>query len=1447
MANYPEEAEVTLKIDSKEAQQKLEALQKQAADLRQKFAKAFADGDTKQINKINRELQKTTKEINSMRTNAANVAAAMKRLGELSPKELRQTIRQINNELDSGRIPRGSEQWSEYAQKLDRVKEELRRVNAELHAGAEEEKGFFGGIAEWGQKWVGAYTIIEDVLAKLGLDFQEMWANFEAKEESQANLKALTGLDDASIQWLTKQADKLSTSMDETGLRITQSSREILDAYMMVGSNKPELLGSSEELNAVTVEAMRLAAAAKMELGPAVDAMTTALNQYGEGADQAARFVNVLAAGSKSGASNVEQQAASILKAGTAAASANVTFEELVGTIEMLGEKGIKGEVAGTGLKKLFLVLQTGAKETNPKVVGLNTALENLNAMVERAEKKKVGGGASFLKDMFGEEAYSIASILSANTEAVRNYTDAVTDTQTAVDQAAINSDTTAAKMAQMRNKTEEAGTELMKTLNPAIGFLAQAAGTLVGVLPVVVNAIVACRGAILGAATAILLYNTATKTSIILDKLKVFWTDKALVSIKKLGAAMKSNLFGLAIAAAGALIGMLIQMSRRHEEAAKASAEHAAEERKLAREAGNYEAEAQKNAASELRRLKALYDAATDETKSKKERIKAARQLIDLYPAQLKGLSAEKIAAGETASAYEALTTSILENARAKAAANKIIENESKILDLEAEMDGQRENFESSSIKLRSIQSENSRRSQQNSHTASSVTGALAMSQGVELPSVRDMIPTDMLEKEVKAASDKMDELGESIDRLREANRKIETEFEHNKAFNEQLAGGGTPTTPKITLGETEKERKEREKKEREASKKAKEALKKELDEAKSLRDTAEAQNIARYATGLIDFREYSAEKERVEKEYADKVVAIHENHDKIDIAAYGAALKNRMELQKKHQDEQRKLSLEALDRRHDEHQDAIVADFYDTSSKLFQNERAMNQRLLQEDLRYLEEKKKRYAEGSKEAADIQKQIDDRLAQDKLAKLKELAALIKKYRASSEPELLKAQRDTEMAILKEGYKRKQVSEVEYLEWKERINERYDIKKARAEKKKTYMVEAYPGDDNEEPIDTRTKKEETNDAIGEIVEKQEWTLKKLKELYEQGLIDEKTYLERRAHINSKAYKEIVSEATNGMGQQTAMVFKLGEAWFALFRNLKDTGRLSFEDLAYAAGSTVSALCAGVEMYTQFAQAQAQIDIANTEAKYDAMIQAAGNNKDKVEQLEKEKEEKIKKIKAEAQDKEFQAKIVEAIAQTAQNAINAYGAMAGIPVVGPALAVAAAAAATAMGMVQIALIKKQQQAAKQQGYYSGGFTDRDPDNRREVGVVHANEFVANHKAVANPALSPVLSLIDRAQRTNTVGSLTAADVSNALGQGRGVSARGEVAAPYPASDPLLAGTVAAMADTSAATRRAIDRLSDNLEGGIETYVIMDGEQGLHKKLRHYERLIQNPKR
>ena len=306
-------------------------------------------------------------------------------------------------------------------------------------------------------------------------------------------------------------------------------------------------------------------------------------------------------------------------------------------------------------------------------------------------------------------------------------------------------------------------------------------------------------------------------------------------------------------------------------------------------------------------------------------------------------------------------------------------------------------------------------------------------------------------------------------------------------------------------------------------------------------------------------------------------------------------------------------------------------------------------------------------------------------------------------------------------------------------------------------------------------------------------------------------------------------------------------FSALDAFSGLFSNLGKEGAEFWGNLSDAAEASFAVMGAMLSQFSAYNDAERDLELAKIQQRYDRELEAAGNNEKKKAAIEKQRDAELAKTKSKYNDRAMKIEIAQALAQTAMNAISAYGA--GLQVGGMAgliLAPIAAAMATAAGMMQIATIKKQHEA-QAAGYYSGGFTDRNPDNRREVGVVHANEFVANHKAVANPALSPVLSLIDRAQRSNTVGSLTAADVSNAIGQGRGVSARGEVASPATASGSPLAGSLASVADTSDRTRRAIDRLSDNIENGIETFVVMDGERGLHKKLRHYERLIENPKR
>lgn len=485
---------------------------------------------------------------------------------EGSVSHIKAEMKKLRTEIDACSV--GSD---EYVQKTKRYRElntilnehrdALRGVNREQTSTLDKGVNLFNKYAASGAAVVAAITGVAMKLNSFRKQMNEI-------EDSKANVQALTGLDDASVAWLEQQAMRVSTTMDETGLRVRESTQEILDAYTLVGSNKPELLEDKEALHAVTMEVMRLSSASKMQLKPAADATTTALNQYGAGAEQAARYVNVLAAGSKFGAANVEQQAAAILKAGTIAATSNIPIEELVGSIEMLAEKGIKSEIAGTGLKTFLTRLATGSEETNPKVVGLVTALENLNAEVQAAEAQSAGGGVALLKKRFGDEGMQTAMILSQNAEAVRNYAEAVTDTNVAMEQAAINSDTAKAKLAQVRNELNLQGIELVKTLNPAIVKFLNGVVNTSRYSVKFVDFLQKNRAALISIGTAFTLYYGWQQRKIIWDKLSVLWSDKLSVSIKNVGKALSKNPWGIALVAIGAVTGALIDYNRRMKEA---------------------------------------------------------------------------------------------------------------------------------------------------------------------------------------------------------------------------------------------------------------------------------------------------------------------------------------------------------------------------------------------------------------------------------------------------------------------------------------------------------------------------------------------------------------------------------------------------------------------------------------------------------------------------------------------------------------------------------------------------------------------------------------------------------------------------------------------------------------------------------------------------------------
>lgn len=543
-----EKATVELQVNGEQARKEMQLMEQHALSLKARIVEAQNAGDTKKVKQLQKDLKETNTALRAMRDNARNIDAAMNNIGLATPKELRRLLKDIDAKLNSGHIARGSEEWKKYQAQLKLVNAEIRKVNDEIKESEGWLTRFNNGFAKWGAlaaSGIAAITGISMTLNKMRKDRDD-------KEASAANLKALTGLDDVSIQWLARQAEILSTSMHKSGLRVTQSSKEILEAYMLVGSAKPDLLGNKEALNAVTIEAMRLSKAAKMDLKEAVDAVTLSMNQYGASSEKAADYANVMAAGSKYGSAAVQSITAAVTKAGVSASTANVPIEQLVGSIETLAEKGIVNEVAGTGLKMFFLRLQTGADETNPKIVGLQTALKNLQKL-----------STEEIVNRFGAETYTVAQTLIDGADKVEYYTKAVTGTNVAMEQAAINSETNEARLAQLKNKIRETGIELMEKLNPSLNMLTGWTTKLLSMAPALIDWLVKYKGALASTCVTLLALIAYKKADVAWAKLQVVWNEKIVASLLSLGKFVKANPYAFLAVGVAALIGRLIDLKR--------------------------------------------------------------------------------------------------------------------------------------------------------------------------------------------------------------------------------------------------------------------------------------------------------------------------------------------------------------------------------------------------------------------------------------------------------------------------------------------------------------------------------------------------------------------------------------------------------------------------------------------------------------------------------------------------------------------------------------------------------------------------------------------------------------------------------------------------------------------------------------------------------------------
>jgi len=239
-----------------------------------------------------------------------------------------------------------------------------------------------------------------------------------------ADLSAITGATGTDLEFLGSEALRMSSAYGIAGT-------DVATATKIIASAKAELLDQPEALAAITEQAIILSKAQRVDLTTSTRVLTQAMNQFGLGADEAARATNTIAAAAKFGTSELGDAGAALVQAGTAARLANVDFEQTNAAIQVLAKRGVVGARAGTALRAIFTRMASRLEdELNPQVIGLTKTLERLAPIQNDVVR---------LGELFGEEYTSAGKILIENRGLFASLTEQITGTNIANEQAATN------------------------------------------------------------------------------------------------------------------------------------------------------------------------------------------------------------------------------------------------------------------------------------------------------------------------------------------------------------------------------------------------------------------------------------------------------------------------------------------------------------------------------------------------------------------------------------------------------------------------------------------------------------------------------------------------------------------------------------------------------------------------------------------------------------------------------------------------------------------------------------------------------------------------------------------------------------------------------------------------------------------------------------------------
>ena len=1331
MASQQQIYETKILLNSEQAKKEITALEKKVEDLKRKRQQALDAGDTKSWQKLNKEVDKHETKLKGMQGRLERINKTLENMSAAGPKELKDTIKDINALLNSGSIERGSAQWDSLTASLKQANTELAKIKNETKASQSAWQKFTKFLND---SWGGLAMILGSITG-LTMTMRKAVQDYAAMEEEMANVRKYTGLATEGVVELNEDLKKIDT----------RTSREELN--QLAGSAGRLGIQSKESILEFVDAADKIKVALGDDLGEgAVDQIGKLAMAFGEDERMGLRgamlatgsAVNELAQNSSAKAGFLVDFTARVAGFGK---QLGLTQAQIMGFGAVMDENLLRDEMAATAFGNMLTKMQTDT-EKFARIAGMevkeftrllnedaNQAILNLADSLRSQDPQTM---MKMLDDMGldGARAVGVLSTMADKIDDVRERqrlaTEAYKEGNSVVKEFGVMNNTVQAHLDKCKKKFHEMTVELGSQLLPVVKYTCTGFSMLVKLLSTTTQFVVENKAAILAGGLAIAAYTAYVNAATIATKAHTIATNIAKAATAAFNFVTKMNPIGLLIAALTAAVALFIKYRDRISGASEATS--------MLRQAGA-------KLAGVLAQVTGWVIDLVKWVVSLYDKFSFLRKIIQLL-----------VTAFTTG--FTTITVSVKLLIDELGAVANIIEG-IFTLDWGKIKDGFKQGFKAIADAA-VAQFNNVKRTVKDTFSAPppAGSGADSVAAGAAVGATVG-----------KAAAD--------------------TPVE--KSLPEVVV---TPKkkTPYVTDADRKKQEREQRKAESDRKKKENEERKALQEQSKQLKaemDNRLADEAVSYSLGLTNYRDYIEKRKQIQLESIKERKALFEQ---------GSTEYLRLEAQEKmilaHGDEEaRKLTLKEKEREHNQKMAMLEASFYDEKSAAYHNEQALNEMLFQEEMDFLQWKKDQAVKGSLEEMQLEWELQDRNMRHQEEMQRDLEDRLLKIRTGYLHEANDMQRDVELKALEDLYDKKLLQEEEYQRAKLAIEAKYATNPAQVNKDKfTENVNNGFSVAREKAGDANASNPWTGDLTNYLN-----TNEQLKALYEQDKLTHAEYLAAKAQNLS----EFIEQAT--------------QKYQAMYQ-------------------AVSSVLGGISNY---AKACSDYEVAVVEKNYDKQIDAAGKNERKRKKLEEKKQKEIAAIKSKANKRAMKIEIAQALASTAMAAINAYSSAAQVPLIGYILGPIAAAAAVAAGMLQIATIKKQHQT-EEMGYYGGGFTGG-KQYKKEAGVVHEGEFVANHQAVNNPNVLPFLNFLDQAQRNNTVGSLTAEDVSRSMG-GAGSQIVTPIVNVQTDNEELR--------DAVEAHREATDRLLARLEYPIDAQVVLTGPEGLNAKQELLNRMLKN---